>query len=345
MGTHNAHNVEENVILCSSSGAYAGYISKYEKKVWASDCFSVKPKNNSIDNKYLYYTLKLSLQDHIYTLQTGSGQPHIYAKTIAHLKIPIPPIEHQKEIVECLDLIYEQSFKINTEKIKVLKQCNKSRLTMQKRVPGGVMKPLKEVCEVSAGTYIKPPMKIQGGYPVYGGGNISSHINQSNRENEIIVAKDGVSADCVRYEPGKFFLNHHGWTIDCKDCITKKYMFYALQSMQQQLLSLANGAGQQGINQANFYKLNIHIPTLEQQKEIVEYCEVNDTRIEECKKEIEQHKKMAILHISGIVKTVEKEENVSPEAAAAMQQTAEPCPSLTTEMCIGRIHRHLIHRL
>ena len=98
MGIHNEYNTNENVILCSSSGAYAGYISKYDKKVWASDCFSIKPRNNLINNNYLYYTLKLSLQDKIYKLQTGTAQPHIYSKNLEKLKIPIPSLEKQKDV-------------------------------------------------------------------------------------------------------------------------------------------------------------------------------------------------------------------------------------------------------
>ena len=58
-GYHNEYNRNENVILCSSSGANAGYISKYSCKIWASDCFSIHSKNiEIIDEKYLYYFLK-----------------------------------------------------------------------------------------------------------------------------------------------------------------------------------------------------------------------------------------------------------------------------------------------
>jgi restriction endonuclease S subunit len=145
-------------------------------------------------------------------------------------------------------------------------------------------------------------MKIQGEYPVYGGGNVSYYINQYNREDEIIVAKDGVSADCVRYEKNKFFLNHHGWTLICKEQIIKKYMFYYLQLIQPELLSIAKGTAQLGINQENFYKLKIPIPSLERQKEIVEYCEYNDTLIKQLDKEIENNKKQAQQFITGIVK-------------------------------------------
>ena len=102
MGFHNEYNADENTILCSSSGAYAGFISKYDKKVWASDCFSIIPKNNSINNTYLYYLLK-TIQDKIYKLQTGTAQPHIYSKDLQNIKISIPSLERQQEIVEYCD--------------------------------------------------------------------------------------------------------------------------------------------------------------------------------------------------------------------------------------------------
>jgi type I restriction enzyme S subunit len=102
MGVHNKYNTNENVILCSSSGAYAGFISKYNIKVWASDCFSIIPKDNSLNNNYLYYLLKTQ-QDKIYETQMGSAQPHVYSKDLQEFKIPIPSLERQKEIVDYLD--------------------------------------------------------------------------------------------------------------------------------------------------------------------------------------------------------------------------------------------------
>jgi len=100
-GYHNAYNMEDNSILCSSSGAYAGFISMYKTKVWASDCFCIIPKLDFIQNKYLYYYLKTQ-QENIYKIQTGVAQPHIYSKDISNLQIPIPSQETQPKIVkEC----------------------------------------------------------------------------------------------------------------------------------------------------------------------------------------------------------------------------------------------------
>ena len=168
---------------------------------------------------------------------------------------------------------------------------------------GVVIKTLGEVCKVNQGTYIKSDMKIPGNYPVYGGGNVSYYINQYNREDEIIVARCGVSANCVRYEKNKFFLIDSGWTIRCTDeIIIKKYMFYYLQSIQSELLSIAKGVAQLGINQQNFYKLKIPIPPLEKQQEIVEYCEYNDAFIKQLETRIEDNKKQAYQFITSIVK-------------------------------------------
>ena len=105
-GNHNNYNCDENTILCSSSGAYSGYISIYNTKIWASDCFSIIPLNNTyLNNTYLYYYLK-SIQYKIYNLQSGAAQPHLYSKDIRNIELPIPSLEVQEEIVKYLDEIF-----------------------------------------------------------------------------------------------------------------------------------------------------------------------------------------------------------------------------------------------
>lgn len=103
LGFHNQFNTNENVILCSSSGAYSGFISRYEKKVWKSDCFSIIPKNNEINNDFLFYYLKFIQRD-LYALQSGSSQPHVYSRDLENINIPIPLYEVQESIVRYCDL-------------------------------------------------------------------------------------------------------------------------------------------------------------------------------------------------------------------------------------------------
>jgi restriction endonuclease S subunit len=120
-GYHNEFNTIENTILCSSSGAYAGYINRYESKVWASDCFSIVSTNESILlNNYLFIYLKMKQND-IYKFQIGAAQPHVYSKNISNMKIPISSIEEQHNIIQFCE---SQESKI-MENIKLIEELQK----------------------------------------------------------------------------------------------------------------------------------------------------------------------------------------------------------------------------
>ena len=60
---------------------------------------------------------------------TNNGNINI--KELMQLKIPIPPMEKQLEIVEYLDFIYEKSNKTSNDKISELKMLNQYYLKNQ----------------------------------------------------------------------------------------------------------------------------------------------------------------------------------------------------------------------
>lgn len=122
-GYHNNYNCKKNTILCSSSGAYAGYISIYKTETWISDCFSIKPNDKKI-NIYLYYLLKFIYQDKIYSIKQGSVQPHVYSKDLAKLKIQLPI---DRKVLDSLNPTFETIDKYN-EKIPKYEELYKTRL-------------------------------------------------------------------------------------------------------------------------------------------------------------------------------------------------------------------------
>jgi type I restriction enzyme M protein len=96
---HGTYNREGETITVSASGAYAGFINFFNTPIFASDCTTIKSINEELaSTKFLYLLLK-SMQDKIYLLQKGGGQPHVYAKDMQQLIIPLPPLEVQMEIV------------------------------------------------------------------------------------------------------------------------------------------------------------------------------------------------------------------------------------------------------
>lgn len=97
--THNEYT-HENIITVSASGAYAGFVAYHPTKIWASDCSVVSAKKES-STVFIFYLMQ-SLQNKIYSLQSGGAQPHIYPKDLEVLKVAIPKLEEQQKIAAVL---------------------------------------------------------------------------------------------------------------------------------------------------------------------------------------------------------------------------------------------------
>jgi hypothetical protein len=102
----------------------------------------------------------------------------------------------------------------------------------------------------------------------------------------------------------KYYLNSQAFTIKSKnDMLKNEYLWYYLDNNKEQVFKCGRGTAQKAIDIEEFKSIKIPIPSIERQKEIVEYCEFNDRLIQLLEKEIEQNKKQSNLFISGIVKT------------------------------------------
>ena len=342
MGFHNEYNAGENTILCSSSGAYAGFISKYDKKVWASDCFSIIPKNNSINNTYLYYLLK-TIQDKIYKLQTGTAQPHIYSKDLQNIKIPIPSLERQQEIVKYLDFIYEKANKTSNEKIVELKQLNEFYFSNQKIFGVNVVKTLGEVCKFDIGG---TPSRSKNEY-YENGNNLWVSVRELNggyiydskekitdlgvqKSSVKLFAKDTIlfsfklSIGKTAIVGNPLYTNEAiaGILSKNNDLLNNKYLYYYLTINDFSKLGsgiLGNGS----LNKKSLEQIKIPTPSLERQKEIVEYCDYNDTLIKQLEKEIENNKKQAQQFITGIVKAQVQTEEQSDTSSVNTESIDE----------------------
>ena len=114
-GFYNKYNQEENSIILNQGGS-AGLVSFIKTKFWASaHCFVIKPINeNFVNNKFLFYLLK-SKYDDILKLIHGTTIPGISIEDVRNLKINIPPIEIQNEIVKILDTFTQLEAELEAE--------------------------------------------------------------------------------------------------------------------------------------------------------------------------------------------------------------------------------------
>jgi len=102
-GFTDIYNYNENKIIISQGGASAGSVNFITTKFYANaHCYVVLPKIEIVENKYVYHYLKLN-QEKLTEKQHGAGIPALRTSEILDLKIPIPPLSIQQEIVSILD--------------------------------------------------------------------------------------------------------------------------------------------------------------------------------------------------------------------------------------------------
>ena len=104
------------------------------------------------------------------------------------------------------------------------------------------------------------------------------------------------------------------------------YTYYYLQTIDFQ--KFRTGPAHPKLSGSSLKSIKIPIPSLERQKEIVEYCEYNDKLIKQLEKEIENNKKQAQQFITGIVRTQVKTEEQSDTSSV----NTEPIDEVQNEI-------------
>jgi len=261
----------------------------------------IMSKNNDLlNNKYLYYYLTINDFSKLGSGILGNGS--LNKKSLEQIKIPIPSLERQQEIVKYLDFIYEKANKTSNEKIAELKKSNEFCLSNQNIFGENVVKELGEICEVNQGNSLTKTKMVDGIYDVIGGGKIIGKHNEKNRDgNDFTLTRVGDIN--ITFIDKPYYLTDNGFSLkSIQEDIMTKYLYYLLSHNKNDLTNLYHGTAQKVISKTNLKKIKIQVPSLERQKNIVEYCQYNDTLIKELEKEIENNKKQAQQFITGIVK-------------------------------------------
>ena len=277
--------------------------------------FKVKNKEQNLTEYiyyYLYQNIKL-LEDGF----IGANQKKISKEYISNIKIPIPSLERQHGIVSYLDFIYERANKTSNQKIAELKQLNGFCLSNQKIFGENVVKTLGEVCEkIHSGKFNSKDSNSVGKYPFYTNkaNNPEGYADKYcfDYEKYFILIKDGGAGDKKYGEHiglGKVFKVYgksagtsHQYALIPKKDFDYDYLYQYLKFIKNNIMDLAHYTTGLGcIKKGDIDGLKISIPSLERQKEIVEYCEFNDTLIKQLEKEIENNKQLAHQFINGIV--------------------------------------------
>lgn len=221
----------------------------------------------TISVKFLLHILKNNV-DHFREVASGMGSlPQISLPVTEDFKIPVPPLEVQREIVRVLDDFTLLSAELSAELSARRKQYAYYRneiLSFDISIPH---MPLNDVTVgISSG---KNKERLDdGAYPVYGSTGIISKTNTPVYDwQQILVARVGANAGYVHLADGKYDVSDNTLIVDVKKEHSLKYVYYLLQNMN--LNQYAKGGGQPLITAGDLKKMIVPMPKRDVQDRIV----------------------------------------------------------------------------
>ena len=257
-----------------------------EGKIWVNNHAHIIEEKEGVMLRYLYH--------YIQTIDVTSlihgNIPKLTGKDFKALKIAVPPLEVQREIVHVLDSFTLLTAELTAELTARKKQYSFYRDQLLKFETGVRIVPIREVIKHSCSG--ATPAKGNSDY--YDGGtipwirtqdvcfneitNVNSFITEKAvketavkwiPENCVIVAISGATAGRCAINKIKATTNQHCLNMEIdKEKALYKYVYYCLCSKQDELISKKQGA-RGDLNASLIMSTEIPVPNLEIQKRIV----------------------------------------------------------------------------
>lgn len=255
----------EILVAMSGSTGKTGYNTLSNAVV--NQRIAILRNQDCIENGYLKHLLVNGTFE-TYCFKNGTGpQNNISKAQLLRYRIPLPPLPIQQEIVRILDTFTNLTAELTAELTARRKQYEYYRdelLTFGEDVPRMMLKDI--AISVSSG---KNKEKEQNGnYPVYGSTGVIGRTNIAKYSKEqILVARVGANAGFVHKASGTYDVSDNTIIIEMKDEYNIQYVYYILQKMN--LRQYAKGGGQPLITAGELKKIEVPIPSINEQDRIV----------------------------------------------------------------------------
>ena len=192
-------------VICAGAAGDIGYSNE---KFWsADDCFCLE-SNETLNGRYLYHVLS-SAQPKLKAQVRRASIPRLSPKAIETLRIPVPPMEVQQEIVRVLDSFAELEAELEARhrqydyyRDRLFADCDSIEWVS--------LLDLAKDCD-RARKPIKQEDRIPGDTPYYGASGIVDHVDGFTHEGDyLLVSEDGANLVARTY-PIAFQIHGRNW--------------------------------------------------------------------------------------------------------------------------------------
>ena len=296
LGKISTYDFDGEYLTWTTDGANAGSVFYRKGKFSVTNvCGLLEIKNKVMIPKFLYYVLSIEAPKYV---NAGMGNPKLMSNVMAKIRVAVPPLEVQCEIVHILDDFTLLSAELSAELKARQKQyeyylykliSDSKKITKNKLYELTIWDKKFNAVE----NYMQPNVKK---YPTLlavdlfnlerENGNVFLLSTGGQRgwtteevagdnisEGEVVTIPWGKSRpvqEVMKYYCGKFVTgdNRIATSNDIKK-LNNKYLFYWMQTQSERIDKFYRGSGIQHPNMRNVLTLEIELPSIDEQKRIV----------------------------------------------------------------------------
>lgn len=297
---YNSYEFKDFSLIIGRGGNPSIHYDK-EFSISHDDVYVLKNKENINNLLYIYYYLKSNILL-LYDGFKGVGIKHISKEYINQIKIPIPSLEIQEDIIKKCEFLTDFNKKLESD-IKDLKECDKieydcflrNNINNQEKE----IKQLKELCNFLPKSKRNAKFGNDSGlYPFFRSSlNVDKYVNEPDYNEESLIIGDGGEPN-INY-CNKFSTSDHCYVLQNNNnySIKLKYIYYYLLNNLNEMKKLYTGLAIKNISKTNIEGIKIPIPSIEIQEKFINYCENRNNNtynitIRNIEKTIEDNKKI-----------------------------------------------------
>ena len=272
---------------------------KYDGEICSTGFCVLRAKTAIINPRWLYHNITTNnFFSYVEQNQQGASYPAISDTIVKAFKLPVPPLEVQREIVRILDNFTFLTTELAAELAARQKQYeyyrdllltfkpNESTIlnerTNELELSGAIrwMK-LGDTCVLKAGkaisaTDISQNVNDDYIYPCYGGNGLRGYVKNYNQDGKHpLIGRQGALCGNVCYACNKFYATEHAVVVSPSDLYNEKFLYYLLDFAKLEQYKTAGA--QPGLSVARLEKIILPVPPLEQQQRIVDILDCFDT--------------------------------------------------------------------
>ena len=280
VGYYDDYNTEANQLIIVARGVGGtGDVKLTKERCYLTNLsISAQIDESVVLPQYLYYYFSLR---NLRYLDSGSAQSQITISDLEKVEIPLPNIESQMRIVDCLSML---DYKIRTNEMinNNLEQQAKalykdwffdfSPFSTEGNLPNGWrLGTVGDIIQLHDSKRV--PLsgserdKMEKIFPYYGATSLMDYVDNYLFDGiYLLLGEDGTVVDSLgfpilQYVYGQFWVNNHAHIITGKEgfSVEELYLFFSLTNIK----SIVTGAVQQKISQQNLKNVPAIIPSKE----------------------------------------------------------------------------------